>query len=185
MNSPQLGREVSCNLAWAHAFALFAMPIHRTLILFISQVTAGRIKNGREYELLVAVNDGRHDDVQVAVMLNFVQFNSEALQESLVVRFHRTSAEEVLSFFNSINDGGGKLPDLLSLTKVDRMTTDEGAGDGEEETYDCLLALKDHDLVLPRSDAARHIRDYADGQVCLQYLAFNEMSVHIVRLTCF
>ena len=97
------------------------MLISNTYIQSFAQVTAGRIKNGREYELLVAVNDGRHDDVQVAVMLNFVQFNAEALQESLVVRFHRTSAEKVLSFFNSINDGGGKLPDLLSLTKVDRM----------------------------------------------------------------
>ena len=126
------------------------------------QVTAGRIKNGREYELLVGVNDGRHDDVQVAVMLNFVQFSAEALQESLVVRFHKTSAEKVLRFFNSINDGGGKLPDLLSLTKVQMF--DEGDGDGE--TYDCLLALKDHDLVLPRSEAARHIRNYADGQEC-------------------
>ena len=142
----------------------FALIEHFTL----SQVTAGRIKNGREYELLVAVNDGRHDDVQVAVMLNFVQFSAEALQESLVVRFHRTSAEKVLSFFNSINDGGGKLLDLLSLTKVEQMMTDEGDDDGEDdsETYDCLLALKDHDLVLPRSDAARHIRNYADGQEC-------------------
>ena len=135
-----------------------------------SKVTAGRIKNGREYELLVAVNDGRHDDVQVAVMLNFVQFNSEAMQESLVVRFHRTSAEKVLRFFNSINDGGGKLPDLLSLTKVDsvaRVEGDEGdAGGDGDETFDCLLALKDRDMVLPRSDAARHIRNYADGQVC-------------------
>ena len=118
----------------------------------------------------MAVNDGRHDDVQVAVMLNFVQFNSEAMQESLVVRFHRTSAEKVLRFFNSINDGGGKLPDLLSLTKVDsvaRVEGDEGdAGGDGDETFDCLLALKDRDMVLPRSDAARHIRNYADGQVC-------------------
>ena len=115
----------------------------------------------------MAVNDGRHDDVQVAVMLNFVQFNSEAMQESLVVRFHRTSAEKVLRFFNSINDGGGKLPDLLSLTKVDSVTRVEGDEDGDGyETFDCLLALKDRDMVLPRSDAARHIRDYADGQVC-------------------
>ena len=116
----------------------------------------------------MAVNDGRHDDVQVAVMLNFVQFNSEALQESLVVRFHRTSAEKVLRFFNSINDGGGKLPDLLSLTKVDSMALEEGDEGGDrdgDETFDCLLALKDHDMVLPRSDAARHIRDYAEGQV--------------------
>ena len=114
----------------------------------------------------MAVNDGRHDDVQVAVMLNFVQFNSEAMQESLVVRFHRTSAEKVLSFFNSINDGDGKLPDLLSLTKVDSVARVEGGDRDGDETFDSLLALKDGDMVLPRSDAARHIRDYADGQVC-------------------
>jgi hypothetical protein len=116
------------------------------------QVTAGRIKNGREYELVIAVNDGRHDDVQVAMTLNFVQFSPYALEQSVAVRLHKTSAEKVLGFFRSTNDGDGRLLDLLSLAKLDSVE------EGETETFDCLLALKEHDLVLPRAEALSYVR---------------------------
>ena len=50
-------------------------------------VRAGRIHNGREYELRVTTNDGKHADVEVQARLNFVGFSQFAVQESVVVRF--------------------------------------------------------------------------------------------------
>ena len=50
-------------------------------------VTAGRIHNGREYELRVTTNDGKYADVEVQARLNFVGFSQFAVQESVVVRF--------------------------------------------------------------------------------------------------
>ena len=50
-------------------------------------VRAGRIQNGREYELRVSSNDGKHADVEVQARLNFVGFSQFAVQESVVIRF--------------------------------------------------------------------------------------------------
>ena len=47
----------------------------------------GRIQNGREYELRVSSNDGKHADVEVQARLNFVGFSQFAVQESVVIRF--------------------------------------------------------------------------------------------------
>ena len=110
------------------------------------QVTAGRIKNGREYELVVSASDGRHDAVQVAATLNFVQFSPYALEQAVVVRIKSDSPDKVLGFFRATDNGGGRLMDLLSLSK---------STDGN---IDCLLALKENDLVLPRSEALVHVR---------------------------
>ena len=62
-------------------------------------VRAGRIHNGREYELRVTTNDGKHADVEVQARLNFVGFSQFAVQESVVVRFPPKITPFQVSFY--------------------------------------------------------------------------------------
>ncbi|QQP40957.1 Uncharacterized protein FKW44_015183, partial [Caligus rogercresseyi] len=55
-------------------------------------VSAGRIQNGREYELVIQTNDGKHSNVQVHANLIFQSFSSRAVEESVVVRFYNRSS---------------------------------------------------------------------------------------------
>jgi hypothetical protein len=65
-------------------------------------VRAGRIQNGREYDLKIRTNDGKHEDVEVKVRLNFVAFSEFAVRESVSVRFARSTASKVLGFFEKL-----------------------------------------------------------------------------------
>jgi hypothetical protein len=65
-------------------------------------VRAGRIQNGREYDIKIRVNDGKHDDVEVKARLNFVAFSEFAVRESVSVRFGRSTASKVLAFFEKL-----------------------------------------------------------------------------------
>ena len=50
-------------------------------------VKAARIHNGREYDLDIKINDGKHEDVRVQATLNFISFSEFAVQESVSLRF--------------------------------------------------------------------------------------------------
>ena len=50
-------------------------------------VKAARIHNGREYDLDIKINDGKHDNVRVQATLNFISFSEFAVQESVSLRF--------------------------------------------------------------------------------------------------
>ena len=65
-------------------------------------VKAGRIQNGREYDIKIRVNDGKHDDVEVKARLNFVAFSDFAVRESVSVRFARSTSAKVLAFFEKL-----------------------------------------------------------------------------------
>ena len=53
-------------------------------------INAGRIQNGREYDVEVDSSDGIHDRVKVGVTLSFVPFSRFAVNEAVVVRFKDT-----------------------------------------------------------------------------------------------
>ena len=65
-------------------------------------VRAGRIQNGREYDIKIRVNDGKHEDVEVKARLNFVAFSEFAVRESVSVRFGRSTSSRVLAFFEKL-----------------------------------------------------------------------------------
>ncbi|XP_040574168.2 LOW QUALITY PROTEIN: cadherin-related tumor suppressor-like [Lepeophtheirus salmonis] len=99
-------------------------------------VSAGRIQNGREYELTVEVNDGRHPDVKVHANLIFQSFSLSAVQESVVVRFYNRSSSDVLDFFNGIKRGKSHNLELISISK--------SVGD---EEFDAFIISKSGDEV--------------------------------------
>ncbi|XP_059080013.1 cadherin-related tumor suppressor-like [Tigriopus californicus] len=89
------------------------------------EVSAGRIQNGRQYELAIEVNDGRHPDAQVNARLNFVPFTRSALDEAVTIRFKNVSTSNVLGFFESHNDNGdARSIQLLSVSQDDNANQD-------------------------------------------------------------
>ncbi len=111
-------------------------------------IKAGRIHNGREYDLRVLTNDGKHSDVEVTARLNFVSFSEFAVRESVSVRFNNTDVSRVLAFFEGLKASvDNKLIELLSLNKV---------GD---DIVECFVASRENDLFLPREDTI----DYLNG----------------------
>ena len=108
-------------------------------------ITAGRIQNGREYELRVLTNDGLHEDVEVQVRLNFVGFSQFAVQESVVMRFNNTKASKVLGYFKNLRPfSGNKVLDVLSMTVV-------------EDSVECFLTSKENEVFLIKEDTLQLI----------------------------
>ena len=115
-------------------------------------VTAGRIHNGREYELQVLVNDGRHSNVQVNAKLNFVGFSKFAVEESVALRIRNATSENILKFFEGLTvPFNKKLLELLSLTKWD------------ETSVICYLVLKDNELYLPKTDTLNFLQEKSEN----------------------
>ena len=81
-------------------------------------MTAGRIQNGREYELRVLTNDGKHEDVEVQIRLSFVGFGQFAVQESVVMKFSDTATSKVLGFFKNLRPSDNRIIDVLSITQL-------------------------------------------------------------------
>lgn len=111
-------------------------------------IKAGRIHNGREYELQIQTNDGKHSNVKVQAKLNFVSFSEFAVRESVSIRFQGVESSRVLAFFESIRASvDNRLIELLSLNVV------------QDGVVECFVASRENDLFLPREDTV----DYLNG----------------------
>ena len=109
-------------------------------------VNAGRIQNGREYQVEVRANDGVHEDVAVTGKFKFLPFSQYAKDQAVVVRFSNSSEHKVLQFCNNLQSSyGTKVIDMLSMSR-------------EKDTIDALLTLKENDLVLPRIDTLLYLK---------------------------
>ena len=109
-------------------------------------VKAGRIHNGREYDLDIKINDGKHEDVRVQTKLNFVSFSEFAVEESVSLRFKNVPAQDVLEFFEqNVSNNNNRLIELLSLNILD------------ENTVECFVASRENDLFLPKEETIDHL----------------------------
>ena len=119
-------------------------------------VTAGRIQNGREYQLKIISNDGKHSDVEVNARLNFVGFSHFAVTESVCVRFSKARPEEVLSFFKDLTQiEENKVLELLSLKTINLTAKNRRS---QDSIVDVFLASREGDSFLPKTDTLEHLR---------------------------
>ena len=109
-------------------------------------IKAGRIHNGREYDLHIETSDGKHENVRVQAKLNFISFSEFAVQESVALRFNGASPEEVLDFFGNVQaTNNNRLIELLSMN-----TFNDG-------TVECFVASRENDLFLPTEVTIDHL----------------------------
>ena len=136
-------------------------------------ITAGRIQNGREYQLKIVSNDGKHEDVEIQARLNFVGFSHFAVTESVCVRFNRATPDNVLSFFKDLKQiEDNKVLELLSLQSINSSQEDSN----DETSVEVFLASRESDSFLPKTDTLEHLRYLASSTGSNDNSIFNNPS---------